>query len=335
MGNLINRLVGVGLGLATLSSIGPWLVTIEPDPARALAIFHTGFNLVLALLFLPVLQPFAGLLRRCFPERVNAADPSQPLYLAQAAREAPTIALAGAAREALRMADVLDIMLHRAWDALKSGDRKHISETRRLDDVLDRLNAAIRSYATGLDPEDLSQADHRRLSQILAFTTNIEHAGDVLDRNVMAPAAKRLKHGLTFLPHDRVELPRLFDRLSANLRTAGAVFMTEDGGACTGGGEGGVPALGSAGDGGAFREAPARAGGRRRERSIVSGRDAGSQADQHAPCRGRRVSGAGGRRRAPAQPPPTGPGCTVNDVPLHVARDRLSLAEASLGPELK
>ena len=231
VGNLVNRLVGVGLALGALNWVGPWLVSVEPDPARALADFHTGFNLVLALLFLPVLRPFAGLLRRWFPERVNAADPSQPLYLAEAAREAPTIALAGAAREALRMADVLDVMLHSAWDALDGGDRKQVGETRRLDDVLDRLNAAIRSYVTSLDLDSLSEADHRRLSQILAFTTNIEHAGDVLDRNVMALAAKRLKRGLVFLPPDRAELSGTFDRLSANLRTTGAVFMTEDGGA--------------------------------------------------------------------------------------------------------
>ena len=231
VGNLVNRLVGVALALAALNWIGPWLVTIEPDPARALADFHTGFNLVLALLFLPVLRPFAALLRRWLPERANAADPSQPLYLAEAAREAPTIALAGAAREALRMADVLDVMLRSAWDALDRDDRKQVGETRRLDNVLDRLHAAIRSYVTGLDPDNLSQADHYRLSQILAFTTNIERAGDVLDRNVMALAAKRLKRGLAFQAQDRIELSRVFDRLSANLRAAGAVFMTASGGA--------------------------------------------------------------------------------------------------------
>ncbi len=229
VGNLVNRLAGVALGLAALDWIGPWLVTVEPDPARAMADFHTGFNLVLALLFLPVLRPFAGLLRRWLPERAGTADPSQPLYLAEAALEAPTVALAGAAREALRMADVLDAMLKRAWDALDGDDRKQVSETRRLDGVLDRLSAAIKSYVTRLDPEDLSHADHRRLTQLLAFTTSIERAGDVLDRNVMASAARRLKRGLAFRPQDRAELSGVFDRLSANLRTAGAVFMTEDG----------------------------------------------------------------------------------------------------------
>lgn len=231
IGNLINRLVGLGLGLGTLHWIGFWLVTIEPDPARALADFHTGLNLVLALLFLPVLTPVAALLQRWLPEQADPDDPAQPLYLAEAARESPTIALAGAAREALRMADILEAMLQAARGAMERDGRKQDSETRRLDDVLDRLNTAIQAYVTALDPEELSESDHRRLAQILAFTTNIEHAGDVLDRNVMALAARRLKRGITLRVDDRIELLATFDRLSGNLRTACAVFLSEDIGA--------------------------------------------------------------------------------------------------------
>ena len=231
IGNLINRLVGVVCGLGTLPWIGPWLVTFEPDPARAMADFHTGLNLALALLFLPVLTPFAALLRRWLPEMANPADPAQPLYLAEAARESPTIALAGAAREALRMADILETMLQGARSAMDRDGRKQAVETRRLDDALDRLNTAIQAYVIALDPDDLSETDHRRLAQILAFATNIEHAGDVLDRNVMALAAKRLKRGITLQPSNRVELLATFYRLSANLRTACAVFLSEDTGA--------------------------------------------------------------------------------------------------------
>jgi phosphate:Na+ symporter len=57
-GNLLNRLVGVALGLLLLGWIGPLMVTIEPDAARAVADFHTGINVALAALFLPLLRPF-------------------------------------------------------------------------------------------------------------------------------------------------------------------------------------------------------------------------------------------------------------------------------------
>src|SRR6185437_13094727 len=103
-GNLINRAVGVALGLALLNWIGPFMVTIDPVAARAVADFHTVFNLVMAALFLPILGPFARFLVWLLPARAMSNDPSAPVYLDEAARETPAIALAGAAREALRMA---------------------------------------------------------------------------------------------------------------------------------------------------------------------------------------------------------------------------------------
>ena len=53
IGNLLNRALGCVVALVLLNRIGPWLVQIEPDPVRAIADFHTGFNLILAALFLP------------------------------------------------------------------------------------------------------------------------------------------------------------------------------------------------------------------------------------------------------------------------------------------
>ncbi len=228
VGNLVNRLVGCVLGLLLLGTIGPWLVSLEPNSSRAVADFHTLFNLVMAALFFPVLRPFAGLLTRFLPARAVPADPSRPVYLDQAALETPAVALAAAAREALRMADVLETMLQAALEALDRGDRKRIGEGKRLDDVLDRLNAAIKAYLTALDHETLDAEDDRRLSEILAFITNLEHAGDIVEHGVMAAAAKRIKRNLSFSTEGTGEMREMLQRLATNVRTAAAVFMTDD-----------------------------------------------------------------------------------------------------------
>jgi phosphate:Na+ symporter len=228
IGNLINRVVGCLLALALLDWIGPVLVAIEPDAGRAVADFHTGFNIVLALLFFPLLKPFARLLVRLLPARVDTADPAQPVYLDWAARETPSIGLAGAAREALRMVDVFEAMLRGAHDSLNRGDRKRVAETARMDNVLDRLDTAIKEYLTSLDTDALDDADHRRLSEILAFTTNLEHAGDIVEKSLMPLAAKRIKRGLSFSETGRQEIHDMLDRLTSNARAAAAVFMTED-----------------------------------------------------------------------------------------------------------
>ncbi|MGF6408672.1 Na/Pi cotransporter family protein [Paraburkholderia sp. MM5482-R1] len=228
VGNLLSRAVGVVMALAALGPLGRLMVTIEPDNARVVADFHTMFNLVLACLFLPVLSPYARLLRRLLPERADPADPSRPLYLDPAARQIPMVALGHAAREALRLADVLGQMLAGARAALVEGDRKLIVETRRRDDILDHLNTAIKTYLTSLDPEQFAEDDHRRLHEILTFVINIEQAGDVVDLNLLPHATKRVKRGLAFSKEGETELLVMMDRLMANLRTAASLFVTED-----------------------------------------------------------------------------------------------------------
>jgi phosphate:Na+ symporter len=228
IGNLLNRGLGVLIALALLPVLGPWLVTVDPDNARVVADFHTGFNLVLALVFFPLLTPYAALLRRLLPTRANPADPSRPLYLDQAAIEVPTIALGAATREALRMADALEGMLLRLGDALLRPDRRQLGELKRLDDVLDTLNTAIKAYMTALPSDAMTEADHRRVIEILAFATNLEHAGDVVDKGLFGVVAKQIKRGLIFAPAEAEPMRRIVDRLVANLRAAAALLVTGD-----------------------------------------------------------------------------------------------------------
>ncbi|RKK04091.1 Na/Pi cotransporter family protein, partial [Teichococcus wenyumeiae] len=91
VGNLLNRVVGLAIALPLLPWIAQWAGAGEP--ARAVALFHTGFNLVLAAAFLPLLTPYAALLRRWLPERPAAADPARPIYLDPAAQRVPGVAL--------------------------------------------------------------------------------------------------------------------------------------------------------------------------------------------------------------------------------------------------
>jgi phosphate:Na+ symporter len=228
IGNLLNRLAGVAIGLLFLPAIGTWMMTIEPNNARAVADFHTAFNLVMALLFFPFLSSYARLLRYWLPTRDNPADPSRPLYLDPTVRQNPAIALGGAAREALRMADMVETMLAGLRETFEKANRRQIGDTRRMDDVLDKINTAIKTYLTSLDTENMSDADHARLREILTFATNMEHAGDIIDNNLLGSGNKMVKRGVVFSKSGQGELLAMIDRLVANVRTAATVFMTGD-----------------------------------------------------------------------------------------------------------
>ncbi|WP_334176714.1 Na/Pi cotransporter family protein [Pseudoxanthobacter sp.] len=228
IGNLINRLAGVVLGLLTLHWVGPWLVALEPDDARAVANYHTAFNLIMAALFLPFLTQFARLLEWLLPPAPATSDPGRPLYLDPLSLTVPVVALGAAAREALRLADILEQALMASRAALSEGDRRRISDAKRLDDVIDRINRAIRNYLSSLDVDQLTEDDRRRMNEILSFATNIEHAGDIVTRSLLVDAGKRIKRGLTFSKEGQVELIAMVDRLIVNLRGTASLLMTGD-----------------------------------------------------------------------------------------------------------
>lgn len=227
LGNLLNRAFGVLLVLALYPLVTPWVTSIERDPARAVADFHTGFNLVLALLFFPALTPYAKLLTRWLPERVNPDAPGTPRYLENVSGDvSPTVALAGATREALRLAELLEEMIDGLHNALVSPSRRNIEETRKLDDRLDALNKAIKENLIAIDAASLDETDERKLVRILMFSINMEQAGDLVSRGLLGIASRRIKRGVAFSKEGQDDLVRQVDALRETLRHSVAVFLS-------------------------------------------------------------------------------------------------------------
>ena len=163
----------------------------------------------------------------CRPGSIRRIRPG-PLYLDPAARETPVVALGGAAREALRLADVLETMLIGLHDAFEKADRRQVAETKRLDDVIDKLNTAIKAYITSLDPGALSDADHRRVREILAFATNMEQAADIVTKDLLGHRREEDQAWSGFSESGQADLLAMLDRLLANVRTAASLFMSGD-----------------------------------------------------------------------------------------------------------
>ncbi len=228
LGNLANRVVGCLLVLPFLHPIAGWLATIEPNPARQAADFHTAFNLALAALFILPLDGIAWLLQRLLPERKQAIDPATPLYLDPTALATPSLALTSAAREVLHMGDVVEAMLRQTMIAFRTDDRKLVGEIERMDNAVDKLHEAIKLYVTEITRTSLEEQDARRAMEIIAFSINLEHIGDIIDKNLMELAAKKIKNKLKFSAEGEAELESFHQRVVDNLKLALGIFMSGD-----------------------------------------------------------------------------------------------------------
>jgi phosphate:Na+ symporter len=227
-GNLFNRIAGCVVVLPFLPEVTGYLSWMEPDSGRMVAGFHLFFNAVLAVLFILPLSAQARLLEKLIPDRPRPDDPATPRYLDQNSLETPRVALANASREALRMADVVEEMLKGSRELLRRDDNRLVGELCRMDDVLDRLHGSLKRFLVELSQRDLGEEESARLAHVQTVALNLEHAGDIMDKGVLKLAAKRIRRRLRLTERQITEADAMHEHLLAQLRLAGAVFMSED-----------------------------------------------------------------------------------------------------------
>ncbi|MBN8935851.1 MAG: Na/Pi cotransporter family protein, partial [Rhizobiales bacterium] len=226
VGNLVNRLVGIVLVVPFLHPVARELSALQPDPSKMTAGFHVAFNIATALLFIGLLGPLANLLERLFPTRARASDPTAPRHLDPTALDTPSLALADAAREVLHMGDLVEIMLRQVMKALMTNDRALVAEVSSMDNAVDRLDEAIKLYVAKLTGNSLDEREARRAMEIVSFSINLEHVGDIIDKNLSELADKKAKRRLQFSTEGAAELEAFHRRILEDLRVAFGVFMS-------------------------------------------------------------------------------------------------------------
>ena len=228
LGNLITR--GI-VGLAILPFLSPVLQAItwlDPSATRLAVNFHTVFNLATAILFLPLIDIVAWLCRRLLPARPVADDPARPRHLDPNVLDSPAEALGCALRETLNLGDRVADMLRETMDVFERSDPKAVKAIEAADDAVDRLHEAIKLYLIQVSRNELGEEDGKRYVEILSFTMNLEHVGDIIDKNLMELATKKIRNRYAFSPEGMAELRVFHARVLENLGLALNVFTTRD-----------------------------------------------------------------------------------------------------------
>ena len=228
IGNALFKLVGCIVAVPLLTVIPELVASIDTSPARQVVNFHTAFNVAIAAVFILLLGPVSRLLDHMIPDAPAVTDESQARYLDPDAFEEPVVALANARRETLHIADVLDDMLAKSMETLRRDDREYLAQVSGMDDIVDRLFEQTKLYLTDVSRHELGEEESRDCSDIMSFATNLEHIGDIIDKNLMELAAKKIRYQLRFSEDGLAEIESLHRRVQENLRLAMSVFVSGD-----------------------------------------------------------------------------------------------------------
>ncbi len=221
------RLSGAAVALVTLDPLTALLTHAQLSPAVQISLFHLGFNLLLAVLFVPLVNQVAHLATKLLPEPTTV-DKSGSRYLDSELLTMPAVALGQAMREILRMADLAAEMLQLSIHAFEDGSKDIPKRISRLDDQLDDIEAAIKRYLTQLSEDLMTQEQAHREIALLYITTDLEAIGDIIDNQLMRLARRQRRKQIAFSDEEWNDLATYHSETMSLLQKALAGLASQD-----------------------------------------------------------------------------------------------------------
>jgi phosphate:Na+ symporter len=228
LGSLLYKLIGLILMIPVLDPFVHWLDSLDYSPQEMVIGFHLLYNTTRCLILLPSVGPMARFCAWLLPERPQVNGTAKPRHLDATALSTPGLALANAARETLRMGDLIDSMLEAMLDVLQGKQTAVTQEMRRLSDDVEALYSAIKLYLAQMPREDLSDQDSRRWAEIIELAINLKLASDLIERMLRKVQQQKTAQRRSFSEVGLDELAGLHSQLIANLRLGMSVFLSAD-----------------------------------------------------------------------------------------------------------
>jgi phosphate:Na+ symporter len=226
-GHAVFKLLGVAAFLPLLGSFTRLAAASAPSVARQIANAHSIFNVVTALAFLPFVGLSARLVSRFYlPSREQ--ERFGPRYLDPRAVESPALAFGNAQREFMRMADIVADMVKDCLRCYEENDLDLAGDIEGRDDKVDILNREIRFYLARLGQEAMTREQANRQMELISLSNDIENAGDLVNRNILRLARRKVSRGLAFSREGWAEIRDFHGKVCENFDLALVSFSTGD-----------------------------------------------------------------------------------------------------------
>jgi len=228
LGSLLYKLIGLVLITPLLTPLVAWMDTLNVSPSSLVISFHVIYNSLRCLIMLPTVGPMGRLCASILPRQAEINGQTKPRHLDLTALATPSLALANAVRETLRMGDLIDSMLNAMQEVLRGNQTAVTQEVRRLNDDVEVLYNAIKLYLAQMPRDELSDQDNRRWAEIIELAINLELASGLIERMLRKVQQQKTSQRRSFSDVGLEELSGLHEQLMANLRLGLSVFLSGD-----------------------------------------------------------------------------------------------------------
>ena len=230
-GNLAAKLI-VATGVLLLMMplhLGDRLTSLPGPFAMDVANAHTLFNVMKAIIVLPLLTPLTRLVDALMPAPpAKSAASFGPQYINAGSYDGVSLAMGQSAREIMRAGEIVRQMLDDLWRAMKTNDEPLVREIAERDNQVDLLDAEIRKFLARLNGQPMDADDQQEQMRQMRYLTELEAIGDIIDKNLCKLAIKKIRLNVDFGLEGWQELEEFDQKVSQNMLIADTAFQTRD-----------------------------------------------------------------------------------------------------------
>jgi phosphate:Na+ symporter len=206
-----------------VATFGLKFVSIELFPA----IYHLSLNLIVAIVGVIFSKNILTLATKILSNR-EEQKLAYPRFLELKDFSMPAISLASAKREALHMAEISQKMVVSSLAVLQDNNVTLRHEIIKNEDIVDNLFDSIKLYIARILQEELTPTETQKALNILNFTTNMEHIGDIVNNSLMDISGKKIDKHIQFSKEGLSEIISIHEVVCSNYDLAINTFVSDD-----------------------------------------------------------------------------------------------------------
>lgn len=194
-------------GVVAVGLILPWFVklvqviTLYLQPqggiTAQIANSHTIFNVLSAVIFLPITKYYVKFLETVIRSKDNEEEEDGPVYLNKLLLDTPIAAFKASLSEIMRGADIAEKMVGDVMLSFYSNDTRKMGAIKKEEELLNKLQKAITVYVVDISRNSLSDSQSEQVPAMINSANNIERIGD-LTQDLLELVSSKIERNLKF-----------------------------------------------------------------------------------------------------------------------------------------
>ncbi|MFA6896678.1 MAG: Na/Pi cotransporter family protein [Patescibacteria group bacterium] len=182
------------------------------DAGRQIANAHTFYNLISALIFLPLIPAAVGIAEK-MSLRIKPLDKNQLFYLDRKLICTPSVSLAQVNRGAVEMTKISFEILELSKQILFDGKIENLNKVERSEREIDAMTEKMTEYTIQISQQNLNHEDKLKLFSLMHILADVEHLTDHILATSIIFVDLQKNDKVKFTPKANEELLAVFGKL--------------------------------------------------------------------------------------------------------------------------